>query len=146
MPSCTKKPSQYSIIDGERVLKATNVRQIHPVYQRLAESLTQVDLLKYIKIYNDRLCASNYLSTDKKKEPITENSADGVVGVQLLIDTEHKTVQFYSLTSAEKGYGRKIVSAVTDGTPDTWNLVVTMDWSGGFWSKMIEDYPRIVIF
>ncbi len=68
-----------------------------------------------------------------------------MVGVELLIDTEYETVQFYSLTSSERGYGRKIVSAVIEGTPDSWNLVVTMDWSGGFWSRMIEDYPRIVV-
>lgn len=140
-----KKASQRSIIDGKRVLKATNVKKVHPIYLKLAESLTQVDRLQFIKIYNERLCASNLLSENKKKEPITKTGKEGVVGVELLIDTEHKTVQFYSITSSQKGYGRKIVASVANGTPDDWTLVVTMDWSGGFWEKMTEEYPRIVV-
>ena len=71
---------------------------------------------------------------------------EGVVGVELLIDPEISTVQFYSLASSQKGYGRKIVDAVVRGTPDDWNLVVAMDWSGGFWDRMLEIYPRIVVF
>ena len=47
--------------------------------------------------------------------------------------------------TAEKGYGRKIVDAVDRVTPDDWNLVVVMDWSGGFWEKMLEENPRIVV-
>ena len=55
-------------------------------------------------------------------------------------------VQFYSLTSSQKGYGRKIVEVVVRATPDDWDLVVTMDWSGGFWDKMLQEYPRIIVF
>ena len=71
---------------------------------------------------------------------------EGVVGVELLIDLDINTVQFYSLASTQKGYGRKIVDAVVRGTPDDWNLVVAMDWSGGFWDRMLEEYPQIVVF
>ena len=71
---------------------------------------------------------------------------EGVIGVELLIDPAIFTVQFFSLTSSEKGYGRKIVDAVVRATPADWNLVVTMDWSGGFWKRMLEEYPRIVVF
>ena len=55
------------------------------------------------------------------------------------------TVQFYSLASSQKGYGRKIVEAVVRATPDDWNLVVAMDWSGGFWDRMLDEYQKIVI-
>ncbi len=71
---------------------------------------------------------------------------EGVIGVELVIDPGISTVQFYSLASSQKGYGRKIVDAVVQGTPDDWNLVVVMDWSGGFWNRMLELYPRIVVF
>lgn len=141
-----KNTSQQSIIDGKRVLKATNVKKVHPIYLKIAESLTRVDLLQFIKIYNGRLCASNLLSENKKKEPVTGTGKEGVVGLELLIDTANKTIQFYSITSSHKGYGRKIVASVVDGTPEDWILVVPMDWSGGFWDKMIADYPRIIIF
>ena len=71
---------------------------------------------------------------------------EDIIGVELLIDPDHSTVQFYSLASSEKGYGRKIVDAVVRVTPDDWNLVVAMDWSGGFWERMLDEYPRIVVF
>jgi hypothetical protein len=141
-----EKSSQDSIIDGKRVLKATNVKNVHSIYLQLAENLTKIDLLHFVKIYNDRLCASNLLSENKKKEPITETGKEGVVGVQLLIDEENKIIQFYTITSSQKGYGRKIVEAVVDATPDDWFLAVPLDWSGGFWDKMIERFPRIVVF
>lgn len=136
-----------SIIDGKRIFKATNVgvKNIHPAFLDLAESLSQIDILYFIKIYNDSLCASNLLSTDKKKHPVTTMNQEGVTGVELLIDPEIKTVQFYSLASSQKGYGRKIVDAVVRGTPDDWNLVVVMDWSGGFWDRMLEEYQQIVV-
>ncbi len=134
-----------SILDGKRIFKATNVRKIHPLALGLAKSLSHIDALSYIKIYNDRLCASNHLSTDKKKHPITSMHQEGIIGVELLIDPEFSTVQFFSLVSSDKGYGRKIVDAVVRGTPEDWNLVVTMDWSGGFWERMLKEYPRIII-
>ena len=69
----------------------------------------------------------------------------GVIGVELLIDPDISTVQFYSLASSQKGYGRKIVDAIVQGTLDDWHLVIVMDWSGGFWNRMLEEYPRIVV-
>jgi hypothetical protein len=140
------KSHQDSIIDGKRIFKATNVKKPHPVFLDLAESLSHIDTLHFIKIYNDRLCASNLLSTDRKKHPITTMDVEGIISVELIIDPDISTVQFYSLASSQQGYGRKIVDAVVQGTPDDWNLVVVMDWSGGFWDRMLEEYPQIVVF
>ncbi|MBV5326790.1 MAG: hypothetical protein JZU65_04010 [Chlorobium sp.] len=143
-----KNQSQQSIIDGDRVFKATNVKikTIHPVFLGLAESLSNVPILRFIKIYNDRLCASNLLSTDGKKEPIVDTDRTDLVGVELLVDPAFKTVQFFSIVSFKKGNGRKMVAAVFEATPEDWSLAVVMDWSGGFWEKMREEYPRIMIF
>ncbi len=138
-------PSKQSIFNSSKIFKATNVKKVHPIYLELAESLSHIDILKFIKIYNGRLCASNLMSENKKKEPITKIGENGVVGVELLINSSYKTIDFYSLTSSQKGYGRKIVESVVDGTPEDWTLVITMDWSGGFWQKMLNDYPRIVV-
>ncbi len=141
-----KNVSEKPIIDGDRVFKATNVKKMHPVFLELAKSLSGVSMLRFIKIYNDRLCASNLLSDDGKKDPLVESSKKDLVGVELLIDPTFKTVQFYAITSFKQGNGRKMVAAVVDATPEDWALVVVMDWSGGFWEKMVEEYPRIVIF
>ena len=70
---------------------------------------------------------------------------EGIVGVELLIDPAISTAQFYTLASSPKGYGRQIVDAVVRGTPDDWNIVVVMDWSRGFWDRMHEQYPQIVV-
>ena len=138
--------SPKSILDGKRIFKATNVKKPNPVFLDLAESLSHIDILHFIKIYNDRLCASNLLTADEKKQPVTTMNQEGVIGVELLIDPEINTVQFYSLASSQPEYGRKIVDAVVRGTPDDWNLVVVMDWSSVFWDRMVEEYTRIVVF
>lgn len=75
-----------------------------------------------------------------------QNHQEGTIGVELLIDPAISTVQFSSLASSQEGYGRKIVEAVVRATPDDWNLVVAMDWSGGFWDRMLDEYPQIVVF
>ena len=64
---------------------------------------------------------------------------------ELLVDVRNEIVQFYALTSATKGYGHRIVDAVVSATPQDWFLVVLMDWSGGFWGKMAEEYPRLAL-
>lgn len=90
-----------SLLDGKRIFKATNVKRPHHVSLDLAESLSHIDILHLIKIYNGRLCASNQLITDKKKHPLTSMHQDGIIGVELLIDPQMSTVQFYSLASSQ---------------------------------------------
>lgn len=50
--------------------------------------------------------------------------------------------QFYALTSAIKGCGRRMVEAVLAATPEEWFVAIPMDWSGGFWQRMADEYPR----
>lgn len=140
------KQKKQSIIDGDRVFKASNVKNPDPVFLEIAQALTRVNMLRFIKIYNDRLCASNLLSGDGKKQPLVETEREDLVGVELLIDPTFKTVQFFSIVSFKKGYGRQMVAAVVEATPENWAIAVVMDWSGGFWQKMQEEYPRIMIF
>ncbi len=139
----TKTPT---LIDGERIRKARSVRQIEPIHERLVIALGEIPQLRYIKIFRERLAASNFLSADGKKNPVVQVGAEGVVGVELLIDSESRVVQFYALTSSVQGGGRRIVAALVSATPEDWRLVVPLDWSGGFWRRMAEDYPRLVVF
>ncbi len=112
----------------------------------MATSLAQIPELRYIKIFPERLTASNILSQDGKKNPVVKVGGEDIVGVELLIDQSAKVVQFYALTSAIKGCGRKMVEAVIGATPEDWQLAVVMDWSGGFWQKMAQEHPRLVVF
>jgi hypothetical protein len=135
----------YDFLDGERVRKAHAVKQIPPIFQSLATALARIPDLRYIKIFPDRIAAANVLSADGKKNPVVIIGAEGIVGVELLIDVPNKIVQFYGLTSAKKGCGRQIVEAVVGATPEDWFLAVLMDWSGGFWQRMAEEYPRFSV-
>lgn len=138
--------AKYDFLDGERIRKAHSVRQIEPIFQRLATSLAQIPELRYLKIFPERLTASNVVSNDGKKNPVVKVGAEDIVGVELLIDRSTNLVQFYALTSAVKGCGRKMVEAVIDATPEDWQLAVVMDWSGGFWRRMAQEHPRLVVF
>jgi len=133
-------------MNANKILKAGNVRKEHPIYLQIAQGLSTVDQLKYVKIYNERIMASNMLSDNGKKEPIVNVGEDSIVGVELLIDEINQVVQFYAITSSEKGCGEKIVSSVVNAVPDDWQIVVVMDWSAGFWEVMTERYPRLVVF
>ncbi len=138
--------AKSTFIDGERIRKAHSVRQVEPIFRLLATSLAQIPELRYIKIFPERLSASNVLSEDGKKSPVVRVGGDGLVGVELVVDTATKVVQFYAITSAVKGCGRRMVAAVVGATPEDWHLAVVFDWSGGFWQRMAQDYPRLVVF
>lgn len=112
----------------------------------MATSLARIPELRYIKIFPERLAASSVLSQDGKKNPVIEVGAEGIVGVELLIDRSTKVVLFYELTSAVKGCGRNMVEAVIEATPEDWQLAVVMDWSGGFWRTMAQEHPRLAVF
>jgi hypothetical protein len=116
-----------------------------PIFEHLATRLARSPELRYIKLFPRRLTASNALSADGKKNPVVIIAAEGLVVVELLIDVPHRNVQFFALTSAVKGGGRQIVDAVVGATPEDWFLAVLMDWSGVFWRRMAEAYPRLSI-
>jgi hypothetical protein len=129
-----------------KIVKANNVKKLHPIYHQISEGLSNVDSLKYVKIYNGRIMASNLLSDNGKQQPITKIGEDNIVGVELLIDVANKVIQFYSITSAIKGAGDEIVSSVVNSVPKDWEIVVAMDWSHGFWQVMAKRYPRLIVF
>jgi hypothetical protein len=129
----------------DKISKAKNVRKVDPIYNLVAEELSKIDRLQHVKIYNGRIQASNILSTNGKKEPITVIGKENIIGVELLVDVPNKIIQFFSITSSVKGYGSKIVSAVVDSAPNDWTIVVLMDWNHGFWHVMAERYPRLIV-
>jgi hypothetical protein len=74
------------MIPKDKISKATNVKKVHPVYQQISEDLANIDILRYIKIYNGSIKASNFLSDNGKKEPIIKMGDKDIVGVELLVD------------------------------------------------------------
>lgn len=108
-------------------------------------SLGRVRELRHIKLFPERIAASNVLSDDGKQYPVVAIGAAGIVGVELLVDTSAQVVQFYALTSCIRGGGCKMVAAVMDATPEDWQMTVVCAWSGGFWRRMAVDYPRLAV-
>ena len=76
----------------EKISKATNVKKVHLIYQLISEELSNIDRLKYVKIYNGRIKASNMLSKNGKKEPITKIGEENIIAVELLIDIPNKII------------------------------------------------------
>jgi hypothetical protein len=136
-------PQPRRLIDGERIRKARTLRRVDPIYENLAVALAGIPALRFVKLFPGRLSASNTLSTDGKKNPVVIIGAEGITGAELLIDVDTRVVQFYAITSAERGCGRQMVKAVVCATPANWFLAAPMDWSGGFWERMARDYPRL---
>ena len=138
--------ARSTFFDGEHLRKAHSVRQVAPIFEVLAAGLVEVPELRYVKVFPERIAASNVLSEDGKKNPVVAIGTEDIVAVELLIDTATQVVQFYAMTSNVKGPGRKIVAAVVGATPEDWHLAVLFDWSGGFWGRMAQDYPRLAVF
>jgi len=132
-----------NIISKIRVIK--KLKSINPVVENIARNLGKINIIKYITISADYLRASNEITTGRNKIPIINIDHSTAVGVFLLLERDHKVIQFYEMNSAIKGYGSKMVDAVISALPEDWSAVVVMDWSRGFWDKMREKHRQIVI-
>jgi hypothetical protein len=75
-----------SMISKEKILKANNVKKVHPIFNTISEELSKIDVLRFVKIYSGSIKASNILSGNGKKEPITKIGEENIIGVELLID------------------------------------------------------------
>lgn len=104
-------PRPQSVIDGERIRKTRTLRRVDPIHRYLATALADIPELRFVKLFPGRLTASNRLSADGKRNPIVAVGAEGITGVELLIDADNRSVQFYTITSPAKGCGRKMVGA-----------------------------------
>ena len=87
---------------NEKISKAHNVKKVLSIFQIISEALSRIDKLNYVKIYNGRIKASNRISENGKKELIVEIGGENIIGVELLIDIEIKTIQFYFIGNLEK--------------------------------------------
>jgi hypothetical protein len=136
-------PPQHRPIDGKRVLKTATLDRVEPIYESLTSALSAIPALHFVELAPGKLRASNWLSTDEKKTPVVEVGADGVTGVELLVDSEIQIVQFYAMTSPKKTCCRQMVQAIVAATPVDWLLAVPFHWSSGFWKRMTDECPRL---
>jgi hypothetical protein len=131
---------------GKTIFVATNVKNIHPIVDRIVTNLCEIDLINYVRVAKEDIYASNEIKTiGRTKTPVSTPGHPSAVGVHLILDFNLDGIQFFEITSAVKGYGEKMVKAVVTAIPDDWEAVVVMDYSDGFWDQMSEKYDKIVV-
>jgi len=126
------------------VLTSRRARPLHPVVTRIAENLAGIETVRIVKVTPGFLSASSE-TCGIRRCPVTKPGHPTAVGVSLILDEEHKEIQFYEITSAVKGCGTRMVEAVMNALPKGWRAVVVMDWSEGFWKVMRQRHRRIKI-
>lgn len=128
-----------------KITISNKIKKIHPVVKNIIGNLSELEFIHFIKLSPEYLQASNELTEGRVKIPVTKPEHPTVVGIHLIIDIACKDIQFYEITSAIKGCGGEMVNAVLKVLPKGWNGVVAMDWSNGFWAKMIEKHKNLNI-
>ena len=128
------------------IFVASNVKNIHPVVDRIVTNLCKIDLINYVRVSKEDIYASNEIKIiGCTKMPVSTPGHPSTVGVHLILDLIFDGVHFFEITSAVKGYGEKMVKAVVTAIPDDWEAAVVMDYSGSFWNRMSEKYDKIVM-
>lgn len=122
--------------DNKQVWALKKIKDINPIVDQCVRNLSELNPLKYIKITSNSIIASNQIEGSRDKVPITKPFHPTAIGIHLIYDCQFKTLEFFAINSAMKGWGEKMVSAALNKLPPDWTPTVVMDWSGGFWNKM----------
>jgi hypothetical protein len=130
----------------KKIIIATKTKTIHPVVDSIVNQLLEIDCIQFIRVAKNDIQASNEIAIKgRAKIPISTPGHCTAIGVHLIIEESEKTIQFFEITSATKGYGERIVRATMTSIPDDWEAIVIMDYSFGFWKKMTNKYDKIMI-
>jgi hypothetical protein len=103
---------------------------------KMATNLSKIDFISYIRICDETLAASSENYPSRPKVPVTHMNHETAIGIQILYDVAHKSIDFFDINSPIKGNGSKMVDAILNDFPQTWCPAVVMDWSDGFWDKI----------
>ena len=130
---------KIQVANGKTIFVATNVKSIHPVVDSIVTNLSKIDFINYVRVSKEDIYASNEIKImGRTKMPVSTPGHPSAVGVHLILDLIFDGIHFFEITSAVKGYGEKMVKAVVTAIPDDWEAAVVMDYSGGFWDRMLE--------
>ncbi|MDO9579194.1 MAG: hypothetical protein Q7J06_01290 [Bacteroidales bacterium] len=125
------------------IWKLKKVKAIDPIIDDAVKSLAELEIIKYVRVTDNSIQASNELAGNKRKLPVTEPFHPSAVGIYLVYDFEYKVVQIMEINSAVRGWGEKLVQASLMGLPQDWKVAVVFDWSSGFWDKMEQKFNHI---
>ena len=128
---------------GKNVWVIHRVKELPSEVIEMALRLSSLDFIKHIRITDQTIAASSEIKGTRVKEPITELDHPTAISIEILYHPAYKVIDFFGINSPVKGNGNKMVNAVLTDFPDEWKAAVVMDWSGGFWDKMMEKHCNI---
>lgn len=130
-------------VNDKKVWALKKIRTVDPIVARSVRELSKLEPLKYIKITGDGVVASNIIEGTRNKKPIAKPFHPTAIGIHLIYDFQFKTLEFYEMNSASKGWGEKMVKAALRTLPQDWQPSLVMDCSDGFWDKMKSKYNHL---
>ena len=65
---------------------SNKIKKIHPIVEKLTKNLSEIELIKFIRIKPDMILASSDVTEGRVKIPITKPDHPTVVGLSLIID------------------------------------------------------------
>ena len=136
-----KKFSEFTT-ENKKIWAISKVEKLNEDIIELAIRLASLDFINYVKITNEAIIASSDRKETGSKNPITTMNHPTAVGIEILYDCNQKYLSFYEINSPIKGNGSKMISTVLTDLPHSWTLAVLMDWSEGFWDKIVEKYSE----
>ncbi len=128
---------------GKQIWVIGRVKELSLPIVNMALNLVTLDFIKFINISDEALAASSENYPNRPKVPITHMNHETAIGVQILYSLSYKYINFFDINSPIKGNGSKMVEAIFKDFPYDWQATVLMDWSNGFWDKMIEKHNKI---
>jgi len=129
--------------EGKRVWALKKMKAVHPIIECSARELGKLEPIRFIKLKEDEIIASNEVEGIKIKNPVAKPFHPTAIGVHLIYDFKSKTLEFSQLNSAIKGWGEKMVKAGLVSLPKDWKVLLVFDWSNGFWKRMQQKYPHV---
>jgi hypothetical protein len=130
-------------VNGKNVWMIHKIMNIPTELFNVAIRLAALDFIKFVRITDDSISASNEIEGMRIKIPVTKINHPSAIGIKIVFYYELKIFEFYEINSPIKGNGCKMVDSVFADFPLNWQATVVMDWSYGFWDKMKERYDKI---
>jgi len=125
------------------VWTASTVNKLEPIVEQCVRNLAKLDPIKYIKITNNSIMASDQVTGNRIKTPVTKPNHPSAIGIYVFFDMDLKTVEFYEINSATKGWGGLMVAAILNDLSKEWRPTLVFDYSNGFWAKMEDKYSQL---
>jgi hypothetical protein len=128
--------------ENKKIWAVSKVEELDKDIIDITIRLFGLDFINYVKITNETIIASSERKETGNKSLITTMNHPTAVGIEILYNCTHKYLSFYEINSPIKRNGSKMISAVLTNLPQSWILAILMDWSEGFWEKMVEKYSE----